>query len=252
MKTSINKLTGLLLICFAGSVSAEYIAQVYLDSQGRKLNYQIHIPEKIHGAVPLVLFLHGAGERGEDNRKQLRYGAKNILAYSKQYNKPVIIVAPQCPAGKKWVDTDWHALAHAMPEQPSENMALVMNLLRQVIHEQPVDPSRIYVTGLSMGGFGTWDIIQRNPDLFAAAIPICGGGDPSRAEAIHELPIWIFHGDSDPVVKTQRSRDMVQAIERCGGNPKYTEYSNTKHNAWTPTYTNIEVLHWLFEQQKSH
>ena len=101
-----------------------------------------------------------------------------------------------------------------------------------------------------MGGFGTWDIIQRQSKLFAAAMPVCGGGDPAFAKKLKKLPIWVFHGDSDSVVKTQRSRDMVAALRKKRAHPLYTEYKNTKHNAWTPTYSDETVLKWLFEQRK--
>jgi predicted peptidase len=129
-------------------------------------------------------------------------------------------------------------------------MRMAMELLDEIIESQPVDRKRIYVTGLSMGGFGTWDIIQRQPKVFAAAMPVCGGGDPAFAKKLKKLSLWAFHGDSDTVVKTQRSRDMIDAIRKKGGNPLYTEYKNTKHNAWEPTYSDNTVLNWLFEQRR--
>lgn len=109
---------------------------------------------------------------------------------------------------------------------------------------------RIYLTGLSMGGFGVWDAMQRKPTWFAAAVPICGGGDPTFASAIAPIPVWAFHGDSDPAVKPKRSRDMIAALKAAGGQPKYTEYPNTGHNSWTETYKNREMYAWLFSQKR--
>ena len=230
---------------------AEYVPRVYQGASGGDLNYRIHLPDPLEAGkkYPLVLMFHGAGERGNDNTRQLKNAAGDILKYVQQHKQAIILV-PQCPAGQQWVDVPWSADAHTMPETPSISMRLAMGLLNKTIQEQPVDSSRVYVVGLSMGGFGTWDIIQRNPHLFAAAIPVCGGGDPAYALKIKDVPIWAFHGDSDPVVKTIRSRDMVEALRKAGGTPRYTEYPDTKHNAWTRTFANPDVLKWLFDQKK--
>jgi len=123
-------------------------------------------------------------------------------------------------------------------------------LIEALCKEYPIDKGRIYLTGLSMGGYGTWDLISRRPELFAAAIPVCGGGDPAQAEKLAKLPIWAFHGDADPLVPVERPRDMIAAIKKAGGEPKYTEYKGVGHDAWTPTYRDSKVLDWLFEQKK--
>jgi predicted peptidase len=125
-----------------------------------------------------------------------------------------------------------------------------MELIDQLQGKYPVDASRLYITGLSMGGFGTWDALQRWPDRFAAAVTICGGGDTRMAAKIAHVPIWVFHGARDPVVKPDRSRKMVQAIKDAGGKPKYTEYPQAGHDSWTATYKDPEVLKWLFAQRK--
>lgn len=231
----------------------EFAPWVYQTSTGEKLNVRIHIPDELssNAPCPLVLFLHGAGERGNDNLKQLNNGALDILRFTKRSGHPAVIVAPQCPAEEKWVNVLWDSNSHIMPERPADAMRLTLALLQQIILEMPVDPNRIYVTGLSMGGFATWDIIQRSPGLFAAAIPICGGGDPAYAPAIKDIPIQVFHGDSDPTVKTIRSREMIQALENAGGHPLYTEYPDTGHDAWTRTYRNAKVLEWLFAQRRA-
>ena len=235
------------------SAQAGFEAKIYQSSEAASLNYRIHLPENMdqEKQYPLVLFFHGAGQRGNDNNKQLECSVKDILAYSKNSNTPVIIVAPQCPTGEQWVNTPWGADAHTMPEKPSTSMALTIGLLQKLQETLPVDASRIYVTGLSMGGFGTWDIVQRMPETFAAAMPVCGGGDAAIANAIRNVPIWVFHGGSDTVVKAKRSWDMVAALKKVGGKVTYTEYKGVRHGAWGRAYTDKEALKWLFDQKKS-
>ena len=226
--------------------------RVYQTPFGESLQYRIYLPEDLdpQQKYPLLLFFHGAGERGDDNRRQLAHGVKSIMSYVRKNDEPPILIAPQCPAEMQWVNTPWDADSHTMPEFPSYPMRLSIELLQQTIEEQPVDANRIYVTGLSMGGFGAWDIIQRKPELFAAAVPICGGGDARLAASIKEIPIWTFHGGRDDVVQTKRSRVMIEAIKKAGGSPRYTEYENMGHGVWGRAYRDDEVLKWLFEQEK--
>jgi predicted peptidase len=138
-----------------------------------------------------------------------------------------------------------------MPEKPSESWGLTLELLDQLTKELPIDRSRIYVTGLSMGGYGTWDAIQRNPELFAAAVPVCGGGDGQQAEQLKTIPIWAFHGDADTAVKPQRSIAMVEAINKLGGHAKLTMYEGVAHNSWDNAYADPEMMKWLFSQKKA-
>src|SRR5262245_29799119 len=160
---------------------------------GGKLLYRLYSPKHAtaESRLPLLLFLHGAGERGDDNAAQLKHGVKQMLALQEKY--PCFIVAPQCPKGKKWNEVDWHAQSHATPEKPSDSFVSLIPLLETLRKELPVGPKRLYVTGLSMGGYGTWDLISRLPGTFAASVPICGGGDESKASAIAKDPQWIFH-----------------------------------------------------------
>ena len=137
-----------------------------------------------------------------------------------------------------------------MPKGPSESMKLVLELLDKTLKECPVDERRVYVTGLSMGGYGTWDIVQRYPNLFAAAMPMCGGGDPALARTIREVPIWAFHGDSDKAVPVKRSRQMVSALWQCDGNVRYREYPGVGHNCWEAAYSDAAVLDWFFSQTR--
>jgi predicted peptidase len=198
----------------------------------------------------LVLTLHGSSLRGSDNKAQLKEnrGPMELKHYIQKNKLNAIVVAPQCPAGERWVETPWYGESHTMPKNPNLTMSLTISLMKSLIQSLAIDDKRVYVTGLSLGGFGCWDIIQRETKMFAAAIPICGGGDTAQAGNLRNLPIWIFHGDSDYVVKTKRSRDMYTALKKVKAQVKYTEYSDTGHDSFTPTYNNDKVLHWLFQQ----
>ena len=230
---------------------------VVYKHDGHILPYRLYVP-LIQGSgkkYPLVLFLHGAGERGTDNRKQLfRF---NTPAFWEKY--PCFIVAPQCPETSlgetndenTWVKTPFSSNRHSMELSPTWPMALSIQLLKEIVATYPVDRSRIYVTGLSMGGFGTWEILQRCPvKQFAAAIPICGGADLAFAPKFANIPLWVFHGGVDSTVLTQRSRDVVAAIRLAGGSPIYTEYPNVTHDCWTQTYQDMKVWDWLFAQRR--
>ncbi len=225
----------------------------FSDAQGRTLLYRLHRPppSKTGARRPLILFLHGAGERGSDNQAQLVHGVQTILAGAAALGEPLFLAAPQCPANEKWVDIPWSGSAHAMPPRPSPSMKLVLGLLEKLMGEEAVDPDRVYVTGLSMGGFGTWDLLQRRPGLFAAAIPICGGGDARLARRFKKVPLWAFHGARDETVIPFRSRAMVAALQQAGGHPGYTEYPGVGHNAWAPAYADLAVLRWLLAQRRT-
>lgn len=228
----------------------DYERKMFKDKNG-ELPYRTLKPATVEESkqYPLILLLHGAGERGNDNKRQLRWGGKDILKHSK--TNPCFAIIPQCPKGKRWVEVNWSLKEHSMPKEPSIPMSQLFKLLDTFIKENPVDSSRIYVMGLSMGGFGTWDIISRRPDFFAAAVPICGGADIAQASKLIHIPIWCFYGDRDPVVMPKRSRDMVAAIKKAGGTKiKYTEFKNVGHNSWTPAFNTAELWPWLFSQSK--
>jgi predicted peptidase len=214
------------------------------------LRYRLSAPPAIEGtdSAPLVVFLHGAGQRGEDNVSQLEHGALDIHRFSQQQDSPAFILAAQVSAEEQWVDTPWSDDTHRISEQPSRSMRLLMALIDNVIDEAPIDKHRVYLVGLSMGGFGVWDLLARRPQFFAAAIPVCGGGDIATANVIKGTPIWAFHGADDVVVKPRRSRDMVRALRAVGGQPKYTEYEDVGHDAWTLAFADPEVMAWMFSQ----
>jgi predicted peptidase len=229
-----------------------FAAAVFQDTAGNKLPYRLLAPAKLDPAAkyPLVIFLHGAGECGNDNQKQLVHGMNDFASDEIMAKYPALVVAPQCPEGKRWVEVDWTLDSHQMPAQPSEPLAGVFELIDTLIKSKPIDTKRIYITGLSMGAFGVWDAVQRRPELFAAAAPICGGGDPLLAKQIHFVPVWAFHGDEDSTVKVKRSRAMIEALRGVGEEPKYTEYKGVGHDSWTRTYKDPALYEWLFAQRK--
>ncbi len=200
---------------------------------------------------PLVIFLHGAGERGNDNLSQLKYFPTWMAEQSARQAHPCFVLAPQCRDEQKWVDVDWSKI-ESTPHSPTPtvDMLAVIAALEETLKREPIDPARIYLTGLSMGGYGSWDLAARMPDRFAAVLPICGGGDEATAAKIKDLPIWCFHGDADTAVRVERSRTMIEALRAAGGAPKYSELAGVGHDSWTPAYRDPEVLAWLFAQKK--
>ncbi|HEX5105856.1 MAG TPA: prolyl oligopeptidase family serine peptidase [Pirellulaceae bacterium] len=222
------------------------------DDRGFTLPYRLLKPQDLGARqkYPLVLFLHGAGERGNDNVKQLVHGMNDFASDEIMAKHPAFVVAPQCPEDRKWVEVDWTLDAHTLPESPSVSLEATIRLIESLQKEFTIDASRIYITGLSMGGYGTWDALARWPELFAAAAPICGGGDPAVAARFKDVPIWVFQGDEDTAVKPKRSREMVEALKAAGGQPKYTEYPGVAHDSWTQTYADPTLHEWLFSQRK--
>lgn len=230
-------------------------SRIFSDPEtGLALPYRLFVPADCDARNPcgLLLFLHGAGERGTNNQAQLKNDALAWTTPQAQAGHPTVVVYPQCPGDMQWVEAPWAEGTYSLAETAiSKPMAAVMNLLAALRKALPIDPNRLFVTGLSMGGYGTFDIIARNPTMFAGALPLCGGGDPSQAPALRDLPIWIFHGDSDPAVPVRGSRQMVRALRDAGGSPRYTEVAGWGHDIWTRAYQELEVLRWLLAQKKS-
>jgi predicted peptidase len=226
------------------------------EMNGHVLPYRFYQP--VIGSkeekYPLVVFFHGAGERGDDNQAQF----KRFDPLPFWLTNPCYIVAPQCPGPEEceekghsvWVDTHFGGVSHCMKESPTWPMQLSIELIKQIIDTKNVDYSRVYVTGLSMGGYATWEILQREGNLFAAAIPICGGGDLNHADKMLSIPLWVFHGAEDRTVPVERSRNMVNAIRESGGNPVYTEYPAVDHDSWSRTYRNPDIWDWMFNQKR--
>lgn len=200
--------------------------------------------------LPLVVFLHGAGMRGTDNAGPMSL-AWSFLSPEAQALNPCFVLAPQVRTGHRWVDHPFqagHYDSSAIPATPE--MLTMLSVVERLLAERPIDPKRVYVVGQSMGGFGAWDAITRRPDLWAAAVPICGAGDPAKAAIIRNIPVWAWHGENDTMVPVEGSRAMVAAIEKAGGKPKYTEIPAGGHGVWNRAFADPELYRWLFEQYK--
>lgn len=232
----------------------EFQAAVFQAGAAESLPYRLLVPLNYDAKkkYPLVLFLDGAGSRGTDNRLQLMWITALFTAQQNREKYPCFVLAPQCPLDRRWVEVRWDLDSHVMPEEPSKPMALTMKLLADVEKRYSIDPARRYVMGLSMGGYGTWDALARYPTTFAAGIPVCGGADEKTAEKIAKIPVWVFHGTTDATVKVSRARNMVAALRKAGGEPKYTEYPSPKigHGAWGPAFKDPDLLPWLFAQKR--
>jgi poly(3-hydroxybutyrate) depolymerase len=250
----------LVLLLTIGSLSAAVASDTWQDGFARKehssgdttLRYRLLEPPAPAdgGPLPLVLFLHGAGERGDDNAAQLKHGAIEFQRRQKQ--NPCFVLIPQCPEGKRWVEVDWGGKVGTgtFPAEPSVPLAQSIEVVDALIASGAVDPDRVYVTGLSMGGYGTWYAAGMPGGRFAAAAPMCGGGDPLWAARYRDLPVWAFHGDRDEAVPPGRSREMIDAVRTAGGQPKYTEYQGVGHDCWTQTYVDDAFHAWLFSQRR--
>jgi predicted peptidase len=241
------------VFCQEPDLESRFETMQYTDVSGNILLYRLLKPKMLleQHTYPLVLFLHGLGERGNNNKAQLKWGVKNFATDENIEKYPCFVAAPQCPMNDLWAALQNLSPPYNMAEKPAEAMRMALELVGALQKEYPqIDPKRIYVTGLSMGGFGTWDAVQRQPDLFAAAVPVCGGGDVSKAERIVHIPIWAFHGAEDRLVIPKWSRDMIKAIQEAGGNPKYTEYPGIGHQSWIKAYSDPELFIWLFSQKK--
>ncbi len=204
-----------------------------VDGNARK--YVVYVPADYDPGKkwPMIMFLHGMGERGQDGLLQSEVGiGRAIRRQASLY--PCIVVMPQCPGDKTWLD----ALNH------------VDVAMEQTLKEYAIDTSRLYLTGLSMGGYGSWTYGAMHNDLFAAIVPICGGGKTTDAPALAKVPIWAFHGGADSVVKPLASQSMVQAVKEAGGNIQYTEYPGVDHNSWDQTYVDSEMVKWMLSQKK--
>ena len=226
----------------------------YTNSTGFTMAYRLLKPhEPASGRkYPLVIFLHGAGERGDNNYWQVTQCVPQLVAYMEKHGIEGYLLAPQCPAEpvRRWVEKDWDAYAHRMDAEPSPAMAAVVDLVEGLFANCPIDRDQVLVCGISMGGYGTWELAMRHPDWFAAAMPCCSGGDTTEAWRIRELPVWAFHGEADGVVPVWRSRAMVSALWALNGNIRYREYPGVGHNCWSATYNDEKVLDWFFSQRR--
>lgn len=238
-----------------------YKKELFISQNGDTLKYRILFPEGYDTGTkyPLLVFLHGAGERGDDNEKQLTHGADLFLQPENRENHPAIVVFPQCPEDKYWIDIAVRSQlrGQGLPDfkesikNPSEELALVNELVEGLVQEESVDKDRMYVMGLSMGGFGTFETLARWPEKYAAAVGICGGGNISLTKNYaDQTAVWITHGAKDDVVPVVLSQRLYHALKEQGAKVKYTEFPEANHNAWDPTFEIPGLLPWLFSHRK--
>ncbi len=224
-------------------------------SSGRVLPYVLlHLQATKTSAtdkpIALIVFLHGAGERGVDGVSHTRVGLPKLLHTVSKLGENCLILAPQCPENHRWADTDWKLKEHILADTAYWTLQAAQELLRHIEETQPVDKKRIYLTGLSMGGFGVWDWLMRDTQRFAAALPICGGGDYRQAQRLAHIPIYAAHGLKDKLVLPRRTTDMTAALRKAG-NQKVRELllPNAGHLCWDEVYAREEAIRWLLAQQ---
>ncbi len=234
----------------------DFVARTYDDGRGHTLPYRLFIPRGYdpNKTYPLVVFLHGSGGRGTDNVKQITDQSAPLVFVQpeNQARWPAFMLVPQCPPKQQWVDMPWATPTGKgkRPATPTWPMAAAMELVDQLRAEIPaIDAQRLFVTGMSMGGFGAWDAAVRHPRKWKAAVIVCGGYDEMTVAPILRIPIWAFHAADDPTVPVGRSRDMITALRSLGGQPRYTEYPASQrhgHFSWKPAYADPDLLPWMF------
>jgi predicted peptidase len=222
-----------------------FVAREYRSRVGVKLPYRLFSPVTSDERLPLILYLHGSGGAGTDNRKQVSGGNTRgthlWLDPKVQARYPAFVLAPQIPERSTW---------HSSGDEPSTHAAALLELLDTLRSELRIDSQRIYVVGQSLGGFGAWDLIARRPDLFAAAIPLCGGGDVQRILSARNVAVWAFHGAKDVTVPASRSREIVAALRTVDPSVRYTEYADVGHDVWTRAFDERDLPAWLFGQRR--
>lgn len=256
---------GIGIACLAFSAKGWTAPVTYKDFQAgstlvgtQKVVFRLFVPKGYtpSKSYPIMVTLHGAGERGVDDSIQLTHYFNRMWADSAaQAIRPSFVLAPQCPAGNQWVNTPWGNGSYDFSSKPiSVPMQAVVNILDSLGKRYSLDPTRYYASGISMGGYGTWYLAMNFPDKFAAVVPVCGAGDPFKAPAISKLPVWAFHAADDPVVPVAGSRDMISALEKAGGTPKYTEYPASQkvgHGSWEPASQNPALIPWVLSQSRT-
>lgn len=228
----------LLMLAFIAGCSSQSVVKENLGKQAEmkldgiykakaNINYLLYLPKDYEAKdkLPLLLFLHGAGERGSDLNLVKKNGPPRLIEEGKDF--PLVVVSPQCPVNERW------------------NTNTLIALIDEIIANYKIDADRIYVTGLSMGGNGTWRLASEIPERLAAVIPICGWGDPFAVCMMGKLPVWTFHGAKDVVVPIGSTDMLVEQLKRCGGNVEYTIYPEANHDSWTETYDNQKIYEWL-------
>ena len=245
----------LLFVCFIfNSLNSQELKLYEKENfvyENDTLNYRILKPLNYNPnkQYPVHLFLHGSGERGNDNSSQLTHGGMLFLKKENREKYNSWVIFPQCSKNDRWpsLSTDqWNKTINNKITKPNKSLGLVIKLMDEFIEKKQVDKQRIYVSGLSMGGMGTFEILFRRPNMFAAATPICGNGIPQLAKLYADkVPLWIFHGSDDNVVSPKYSLTMAKAIIEAGGSPKMTLYENTGHGSWNNAFAEKNFLKWI-------
>lgn len=233
----------------------------YFVAKSDTLPYRILYPKNYDTTkeYPLLLFLHGSGERGHDNELQLVHGASLFLKETIRDEFPAIVVFPQCQAGLSWNNltvgygaNGLNVFNYPATIEPNGQLDLVEGLLDQLKTALAIDQNRMYLGGLSMGGMGTFELLHRNPNTFAAAFAICGGANPDIARNIKNTPLWIFHGDTDNVVPYRNSTVMYEALKAQKTDVKLTLYPEVGHDSWTYAFAEPDLLPWLLSKQRKN
>lgn len=253
-----RKILLLVTVILAGVASASaqssYEYRKFTSSEGLTLNYRELTPMKTEAKkkYPLVIFLHGSGERGEDNEKQLLHGGQMFLSPVNREKYPAYVLFPQCPKDSFWAFGKRPATFDPIPliEEVPQITKTLEELILSYIKSPNVDPSRVYIIGISMGGMGTFDLVSRFPELFAAAIPICGAAALERLPAAKHVKFRIFHGDADPVVPVECSREAYRMLKESGAEVEYQEFAGCKHVSWNTAFNQPDFMEWLFKQKK--
>lgn len=248
-------------------VSQGYQTLTFTEASGMKMSYYLYVPAGYNPQYkyPLVLLMQGGGERANPKATPAQNRAHLLNAYytqvwvssAIQQKWPSVVVIPQVVGTNQFVNSPAAHGSYTQTTQPSDSLRMTKEIVDKLQQQyQGIDSNRLYITGLSMGAYGTWDAIERWPNYFAAAAPLSGAGDPSKAAVLIHLPIWAFHGAKDTTIPVAGSRDMIYAIEQAGGHPRYTEYPNEGHDLWIPgkvytPSTDPTFFTWLFSQRKS-
>lgn len=232
----------------ASQGASVFLERTHRNSRGESMPYRLFVPRGHvrQSTYPLVLWLHGGRGPRSDRDKPIsegnRVGSHVWTSPRNQSRNPCFVLAPQCPPNEVWADIE--------TARPTKHLQLAFEILRELQQEYRVDDRRLYVVGQSMGGFGTWSLVSQYPRVFAAAVPVCGGGDPAEAPKLSGLPVWAFHGEEDEAVSVVRSREMIAAIRRAGGSPRYTEYEGMGHVIWDKVFSEPGLLPWVFAQKR--
>ncbi len=259
-----NKVAHLILmLLFISSLSKAQDLNMFergsFNHKADTINYRILFPDHFDPSkkYPLVFVLHGSGERGNDNNAQLVHGASLFLQIKNREKFPAIVIFPQCPNNSFWSNTKFEdsngktKFNFLVGGEPTRSMSALLGLVSTMLDKPFVDKHRVYVGGLSMGGMGTFEILRRKPNVFAAAFSICGGDNTQNAKIYaKKVPLWIFHGAKDQNVPPEHSEAMVVALQHFGGKPKFTLYANDGHNSWDDAFAEPELLPWLFSHSK--